>query len=120
MNDVQAVNSLNQMADRVAPQSSVRDNSVKPAASMASDMPAKDSAETRQDLDSAVKRLNDYAQSTQRDLQFSLDESSGRTVITVLDRTTDEVIRQLPNDVTLNLARQLSEGDAIQLFSAQA
>jgi len=115
MNDVQAVNSLNQMSDRVASQSGVREAAVKPL-----ERPVAEVAETPQDLDKAVKRLNDYAQSTQRDLQFSLDESSGRTVITVLDTTTDEVIRQLPNEVTLNLARQLSEGDAIQLFSAQA
>lgn len=73
-----------------------------------------------EDLEKAVSRLNEHAQATQRDLQFSMDEETGKTVITVLDRKTSEVIRQLPNDVTLNLAKQLNEGEPIRLFSAQA
>lgn len=73
-----------------------------------------------QQLEKMVARLNEHAQASERDLEFSLDEETGKTVITVLDRTTSEVIRQLPNDVTLNLARQLNDGDPIHLFSAQA
>lgn len=75
---------------------------------------------SRAGLEQMVLRLNEHAQSAQRDLQFSLDEDTGKTVITVLDRNTAEVIRQLPNEVTLNLARQLNDGDPIHLFSAQA
>lgn len=71
-------------------------------------------------LEQMVARLNQHAQAAERDLEFSLDEDTGKTVITVLDRNTSEVIRQLPNDVTLNLARQLNDGDPIHLFSAQA
>ncbi len=74
----------------------------------------------REELEQMVYRLNEHAQSSRRDLQFALDEETGKTVITVIDRDTSEVIRQLPNDVTLNLAKQLNDGDPIHLFSAQA
>ena len=55
----------------------------------------------------AVQQLNDYVQSFQRNLRFSLDEESGRSVVRVVDTSTDEVIRQIPNDVALRLARNL-------------
>ena len=57
----------------------------------------------------AVTRLNDYVQSIQRDLRFSLDESSGTPVVSVIDRSTEKVIRQIPSDVALRLARNLNE-----------
>jgi flagellar protein FlaG len=40
------------------------------------------------------------------ELQFSVDESSGRSVIKVTDRATSDVIRQIPSEEAL----QISEG----------
>jgi len=74
----------------------------------------------QEQLEQAVSKLNEYVQSTQRDLQFSMDEATGKTVITVVDSNTSEVIRRLPGDVALNLARKLNEEEPIRLFSAQA
>ncbi len=74
----------------------------------------------QKDLAQAVSRLNDYVQSSRRELQFSMDESTGRTVITVIDSKTAKVIRQLPDDVALDLARKLNEEEPIRLFSAHA
>ncbi len=81
---------------------------------------ANNTEEVQKDLEQAVSRLNDYVQSSQRELQFSMDESSGRTVITVIDSNTSEVIRQLPDKVALDLARKLNEEEPIRLFSAHA
>lgn len=74
----------------------------------------------QQDLEKAVSRLNDYVQSTQRDLKFSMDDETGQTVVTVVDRFTSEVIRQLPDQVVLDLAKKLNQEEPIKLFSAQA
>jgi len=41
------------------------------------------------------------------ELQFSVDESSGRSIIKVTDRTTNEVIKQFPSDETLHIAQEL-------------
>jgi flagellar protein FlaG len=64
-------------------------------------------AESRQVVEKAIAHLNDYVQSIQRDLEFSMDEGSGATVVRVIDRTTKTVIRQIPSDVALRLARNL-------------
>jgi flagellar protein FlaG len=71
-------------------------------------------------LDEAVSRLNDYVQSTQRDLYFSYNEGVDKTIVTVVDRNTEEVIRQIPNEVAVQLAQQLNEDEPVRLFSAQA
>ena len=60
-------------------------------------------------VEKAVAQLNDYVQSLQRDLRFSLDEELGRSVVKVIDRNSDEVIRQIPNETALQLARNLKE-----------
>ena len=60
-------------------------------------------------LDKAVKDLNKGVQNLQRSLQFSVDESSGRTVIKVVDKDTKEVIRQIPEQQVLELAARLDK-----------
>lgn len=67
----------------------------------------------------AVADINDFVQSVQRDLQFSVDEELGSTVVKVLDRQSGDLIRQIPNDVVLDLARNLKENGDIHLLSAQ-
>jgi len=73
----------------------------------------------RKNVEEAVTRLNDYVQSIQRDLQFQLDEDSGKTIITVLDSRTSEVVRQIPDDVALKLARDLQQDEPLSLFNAK-
>lgn len=64
-------------------------------------------ANSRQHVEKAIAHLNDYVQSIQRDLHFSLDEGSGKSVVRVIDRSTQEVVRQIPGDIALQLARNL-------------
>jgi flagellar protein FlaG len=79
-------------------------------------------AEPIENLESAVSSINDYVQNLQRSLQFTVDEVSGKNVVTVLDKETDEVIRQFPSEEVLEIARNLSEDKekAISLFNSQA
>ena len=71
-------------------------------------------------VQAAVAQMNDYIQSTQRDLNFSYDPDSGETIVKVLDRNTQEVIRQIPNEIFLRLAQQMAIDDQISLINAQA
>jgi len=64
-------------------------------------------AQSRQHVQEAIADINRYVQSIQRDLRFSVDESSGQSVVQVIDRSTQEVVRQIPSDVALRLARNL-------------
>ena len=66
-------------------------------------------ARTAERVHQAIAKLNDYVQSVQRDLSFSVDHESGRAIVRVIDRTTQKTIRQIPNDVALRLARNLSD-----------
>lgn len=58
----------------------------------------------------AVVKLNEYLQQERRTLQFSVDQASGRTVITITDSETDEVIRQIPPERVLAIMRSFAEG----------
>jgi flagellar protein FlaG len=60
-------------------------------------------------LREAVSKLNDYVQSIRRNLSFSIEESTGSTVIKVYDAETDELIRQIPSEETLHLAKVIEE-----------
>jgi flagellar protein FlaG len=63
----------------------------------------------RAQLERTVADLNEAAQSHRRSLRFSVDEDSGRTVIRVVDPETDEVVRQIPPEEVLNVARRMGD-----------
>lgn len=60
-------------------------------------------------LHNTIEALNEVTQSVKRSLQFSVDEETGITVITVRDSESDEVIRQIPAEEMLKLARRMRE-----------
>lgn len=60
----------------------------------------------------AVNDLNNFAKQIQTKLKFSVDETSGRSVITVTDSQTGEVIRQIPAKEILAVANLLRESIA--------
>lgn len=76
--------------------------------------------EMQENVEAAVKQMNEYIQSTQRDLSFSYDKLSGETVVKVLDRGTQQVIRQIPDETFLKLARGKDSEGSFQLLNAQA
>ena len=67
--------------------------------------PALSAAEVKE----AVQRLNVYVQTLRRDLQFRVDESTSRVIVTVVDSETKEVIRQIPTEEALSVARTLEQ-----------
>ena len=70
------------------------------------------------DLENELQSVNDFVQSVQRDLEFSLDEESNTTVIRVIDSVSGNEIRQIPEDIFLVLARRLNEDGEFNLISA--
>lgn len=67
-------------------------------------------AETRsREVRETVQNLNDFIQRQDRALQFEVDDITGDTVIKVLDSATDEVIRQIPSEELLALARRMMQ-----------
>jgi len=72
-------------------------------------------------LKSAVAQINEHMQNVERSLQFTIDDDSGKEVVTVLDKKTEEIIRQFPSEEVLVIARQIAEqkDDVVSLFSSQ-
>ena len=60
-------------------------------------------------LEKVVSQLNAYIQNTQRDVDFSVDDSTGRVVVRVVDSISEEVIRQIPSEEMLAISRHLVE-----------
>lgn len=60
-------------------------------------------------LREAVSQINSYVQTVQRDLSFSVDEGSGRTIITVVDSESGKLVRQIPSEEVLALASYLQD-----------
>jgi flagellar protein FlaG len=65
------------------------------------------------DVAQAVERLNKLMSSHQRSLRFAIDPSSGRTVITVINDETNEVVRQIPPAELLQIAHDLDQLGAL-------
>ena len=58
-------------------------------------------------LQRAVDRLNQAVQSLSTSLQFTVDAATGVTVVKVTDAQTGEVVRQMPAEEVLAIARNL-------------
>ncbi|MCB1878000.1 MAG: flagellar protein FlaG [Chromatiales bacterium] len=61
------------------------------------------------DLEELVDELNDTVQSVNRVLEFSVDQDSGLTVISVSNKETGELIRQIPPEEVVALRKHLQE-----------
>lgn len=67
----------------------------------------------------AAEELNRFVQGEQRDLKFQVHEDSGEVVVRVVDRKSGDLIRQIPNDVVLELAAKVRDNEPLQLLSMQ-
>ena len=60
-------------------------------------------------LEAVALEFNELVHELQRELHFAVDDQSGETVIKVVDRATDEVVRQIPTEDVLRLRQRLAE-----------
>lgn len=65
--------------------------------------------ESNKAIETAVKEVREFLQDLQSNLVFQVDESTGHTYFKVVDGTTKEVIRQVPSEEILAMARKLRE-----------
>ena len=72
----------------------------------------------KEEVQAAVDKLQSYSNRLNRDLEFSVDDPSGRMVVTVKDSATDDVIRQIPSEEALKLANELDSG-GVSLFDTR-
>lgn len=94
------------------PQISGMGNVSQSTQSKRSDPPAKPAVETasspaREQVQEVAKQLQRVAEPVAQNLQFMVDGETGKTVIRVVDGATKEVIRQIPNEEVLAIARAI-------------
>lgn len=54
-----------------------------------------------------VEKLNIAAQNINRSIEFSVDDDIERTIITVRDKETEEVIRQIPAEELVDISKKM-------------
>ena len=66
-------------------------------------------AQLQSTVEETVERVASQVQQINRALKFSVDRDSGYTIVKVIDRDTDELVRQIPSETFLSIARSLQE-----------
>lgn len=83
-----------------------------PTQARRADPPAKPAADApsrpdREQVQEVARQLQHVAGPVAQNLQFMVDGETGKTVIRVVDGATKEVIRQIPNEEVLAIARAM-------------
>lgn len=63
-----------------------------------------DPAELQKNLTQSIERLNEMMRAGGRNLSFAIDHSLNGPIITVRNQETGEVVRQIPNEVVVQIA----------------
>lgn len=71
---------------------------------------AADAPPAAETLRAVVKQIESFLKGNERSLSFSVDETTGRTVISVRDAASGDLIRQIPGEDALRIARALANG----------
>jgi len=67
------------------------------------------SAPAQEDLSKAVEQIQSYLRESGRDLSLSFDDSVDRYVARVVDSSSGEVVRTIPAEEVLDVARIIEE-----------
>jgi flagellar protein FlaG len=86
-----------------------------PAESAAAPVAPATPEKQRQEIESATKAVREFVQPITNNLEFSIDDDTGKTVVKVMDTSTKEVIRQIPSEEILEIARALDRLQGILL-----
>lgn len=62
---------------------------------------------SQEEVKSAVAKVQQAVQAMASDLHFSVDQESGKTIVTLTDAKTGDVIRQMPSKEMVELARNI-------------
>ncbi|MBS1189598.1 MAG: hypothetical protein H6R10_1390 [Rhodocyclaceae bacterium] len=71
----------------------------------------------REQVEEAVRQIKDFVQPINDSIQFSLDEDTGITVVKVVDLQTKEVLRQIPSEEAINIAKTLDKLKGLLIHS---
>lgn len=74
------------------------------------DQNKKDGPASEEDLQESLQKLNEAVQVYRKsNLQFTIDKDTSATVVKVIDSETDQVIRQIPSEDALRIAKAIDD-----------
>ncbi|MCF9001151.1 flagellar biosynthesis protein FlaG [Pseudomonas syringae] len=79
----------------------------------------KDDSKDDAKVKAAAEDIQKFFHEVKRNLEFSIDEDSGKVIVKVIASDSGEVVRQIPNAEILKLADSLSDANSL-LFRAKA
>jgi flagellar protein FlaG len=85
------------------------DSVAAPGANSQAGGPATGAKPTAEEIKLASEDLRQRVNTLAPELNFSVDEASGRSVIKFTDRATNQVIRQFPSEEALQLTRAMDQ-----------
>ncbi len=80
---------------------------------------ARESTAGEDTLTRAIEAVNHMLDPMARSLQFSIDDTTGKTVVKLVDRETNEVLREMPTREMIAIARALDHVQG-RLINAKA
>jgi flagellar protein FlaG len=97
-------NTLQQNTDKAITESNQVNTTQKVAEQVSNEKPL-----TAQQLDKVAQQLQDFVGDLNRNIEFSVDEDSGRDVIKVIDKDSGDLLKQYPSEEVLTLVSKLSD-----------
>ena len=76
-------------------------------------------APTKEQVKEAVEEIQESIGKMATNLRFSVDEATGRTIVSVVDAETMEVVRQIPAEEVMKMARAIDRMQGL-LFRGKA
>lgn len=64
---------------------------------------------TREQVDDAVRKINEGMAATLQSLEFAIDDESKEIVVKIIDQGTREVVRQIPSVEALEIAKSIDK-----------
>jgi len=71
--------------------------------------PVAQSKPTTQEVNGATEKLRKFVETVRSDIEFSVDEESGRNIVKVVDKQTKDVLMQFPSEEALAISKTLDK-----------
>ena len=102
-----------------APKASAPDTNVAPSPVSTVEPNVDNKPISEEQIKQAVQKIQGGVDNLAQNLRFSVDEDTGKTIIKVMDAHTEEIIRQIPTEEAVEIARTLDKVQGL-LFNGKA
>jgi len=115
MSGIQGIHPVDEVKDSIligesaASSNIVPERDISTASKESQDTVAEDVAMDEQMAQEVTEGMNKVASVFNTSLSFTIDQSTGETIIKVIDKETDSVIRQIPPEKMMKLMEKMSD-----------